>query len=77
MKKAFTTCFPSSAEADEDDDDCLDDAELWNVLPVDEEERVLHSDDRQEDKNGHSYVKLDEDIVKRSCDKAVFKYYSV
>ncbi|KAF4103695.1 hypothetical protein G5714_016578 [Onychostoma macrolepis] len=39
--------------------------------------RVLYSDDRQEDKNGHSYVKLDEDIVKRSCDKAVFKYYSV
>ncbi len=30
MKKAFTTCFPSSAEADEDDDDCLDDGELWN-----------------------------------------------
>lgn len=40
MKKAFTTCFPSSAEADEDDDDCLDDAELWNALPVDEEERL-------------------------------------
>ncbi len=27
--------------------------------------RVLYSDNRQEDKNGHSYVKLDEDIVKR------------
>ncbi len=27
--------------------------------------RVLYRDDRQEDKNGHSYVKLDEDIVKR------------
>ncbi|XP_058637505.1 uncharacterized protein LOC131543763 [Onychostoma macrolepis] len=26
--------------------------------------RVLYSDDRQEDKNGHSYVKLDGDIVK-------------
>jgi len=39
-KKAFTTCFPRSAEADEDDDDCLDDAELWNALPVDEEERL-------------------------------------
>ncbi len=31
MKKAFTTCFPSSAEADEDEDDCLDVAELWNA----------------------------------------------
>ncbi|XP_056598289.1 zinc finger BED domain-containing protein 4-like [Triplophysa dalaica] len=40
MKKAFTTCFPSSDEADENDDDCLDDAELWNALPVDEEERL-------------------------------------
>ncbi|KAK2907347.1 hypothetical protein Q8A67_006332 [Cirrhinus molitorella] len=38
------------------------------------EERVLSSDHRQEDKNGHSFIKLDEDIVKRSCDKAVFKY---
>ncbi|KAL1279080.1 hypothetical protein QQF64_025753 [Cirrhinus molitorella] len=36
--------------------------------------RVLWSDHRQEDKNGHSFVKLDEDIVKRSCGKAVFKY---
>ncbi|KAF4095124.1 hypothetical protein G5714_024202 [Onychostoma macrolepis] len=40
-------------------------------------EKVLYRDDRQEDKNGHSYVKLDGDIVKRSCDKAAFKYYSV
>lgn len=36
MKKAFTTCFPSSVEADEDDDDCLDDSKRWNSPPVDE-----------------------------------------
>ncbi|KAF4101517.1 hypothetical protein G5714_017949 [Onychostoma macrolepis] len=45
--------------------------------PLDFSELLLYSDDRQEDTNRHSYVKLDEDIVKRSCDKAVFKYYSV
>ncbi|RXN32201.1 hypothetical protein ROHU_004682 [Labeo rohita] len=39
--------------------------------------KVLYSDDRQEDKHGHSFVKFDEDIVKRSCDKAVGKYSSV
>ncbi|KAF4099120.1 hypothetical protein G5714_019246 [Onychostoma macrolepis] len=49
--------------------------DIYNAPRV--SEIVLYSDDRQEDKNGHSYVKLDEDIVKRSCDKVVFKYYSV
>ncbi|KAI2644463.1 Glutamate--tRNA ligase [Labeo rohita] len=39
MKKAFTPCSPNSAEPEEDDD-FLDDPELWNDLPMDEEERL-------------------------------------
>ncbi|XP_051753624.1 natural killer cells antigen CD94-like isoform X10 [Ctenopharyngodon idella] len=48
--------------------------EQMKVLPAEVTECCIVTTD--EDKNGHSYVKLDEDIVKRSCDKAAFKYYS-
>lgn len=39
MKKAFTTCFPG--EGDEEDD--LDDSDIWNDLTVEEQERVENS----------------------------------
>ncbi|KAL3062204.1 hypothetical protein OYC64_010173 [Pagothenia borchgrevinki] len=39
MKKAFTTCFPG--QGDEEDD--LDDSDIWNDLTVEEQERVEHS----------------------------------
>ncbi|KAI4830100.1 hypothetical protein KUCAC02_001753 [Chaenocephalus aceratus] len=39
MKKAFTTCFPEQ----EDEEDDLDDSDIWNDLTVEEQERVEHS----------------------------------
>ncbi|MBN3298439.1 zinc finger BED domain-containing protein 4-like [Amia ocellicauda] len=38
MKRALTTCFPGLVNADEDDH--LDDADIWNDLAVEEQERV-------------------------------------
>lgn len=39
MKKAFTTCFPGQG----DEEDELDDSDIWNDLTVEEQERVENS----------------------------------
>lgn len=36
MKKAFTTCFPGQGDEDNDLDDC----NIWNDLTVEEQERI-------------------------------------
>lgn len=39
MRKAFTVCFPTGQE-DDDDGDHLDDPELWNDLTLEDQQTV-------------------------------------
>lgn len=40
MRKAFTVCFPIEQEDEDDDEDHLDDPELWNDLTLEHQQTV-------------------------------------